>query len=118
MEVPGMPLYDKDERELLGIAPQEAKKKAKDVYPIHLQLDSYRSLVAQESVPDFSISTSPAEKIYAQINILEFGLRHGGNIASLTGMYDELVRLTSSDRVSVQNWSQERLFVSFSINFL
>ena len=118
MEVPGMPLYDKDERELLGIAVQEAKKKAKEVYPIPLQLDSYRPLVGQESVPDFSVSTSPAEKIYAQINILEFGLRYGGNIASLTGMYDELVRLTSSDRLSVQNWSQERLFVSFSIFFL
>ena len=115
MEVPGMPLYDKDQRELLGIALQEAKKKAKEVYLIPLQLDSFRPLVGQESVPDFSVSTSPAEKIYAQINILEFGLRHGGNIASLTGMYDELVRLTSSDRVSVQNWSQERLFVKFSI---
>ena len=71
IEVPGMPLYDKDERELLGIALQEAKKKAKEVYSIPLQLDSYRPLVGQESVPDFSVSTSPAEKIYAQINILE-----------------------------------------------
>ena len=82
MEVPGMPLYDKDERELLGIALQEAKKKAKEVNTIPLQLDSYRPLVGQESVPDFSISTSPAEKIYAQINILEFGLRDIGPVGT------------------------------------
>ena len=110
-----MPLYDKDEQELLGIALQEAKKKAKDAYPIHPQLDSYRPLVGQDPVPDFSVSTSPTEKIFSQINIPEFGLRHGGNIASLTGMYDKLVRLTASDRLSVQNWSQERFFVSYII---
>ena len=116
MEVPGMPLYDRDEKELLGTALQDAKKKAKDNYPIPPQLDSYRPLVGQESVPDFSMTTSPTEKILSQISILEFGLRHGGNITSLTGMYDELVRLTSSDRLSVQNWSHQRIFVS--LNFL
>ena len=117
MEIPGMPLYDKDEHELLGISLQEAKKKAKDTYPIPPQLDTYRPLVGQDSVPDFSASTTPTEKIFSQINILEFGLRHGGNVASLTGMYDELVRLTASDRLSFQNWSNERLFVSFFVNF-
>ena len=117
MEFPGMPLYDKDEHKLLGIALQEAKKKAKDVYPIPLQLDSCRPLVGQDSVPDFSTSTSPTEKIFSQRSILEFGLRHGGNIASLTGMYNELVRLSASDRLSVQNWSQEQLFVNYIIEF-
>ena len=107
-----MPLYNQDEKELLCLALQDAKKKAKDNYPMPPQLDSYRLLVGQKSVPDFTVTTSPTEKILSQINILEFGLRHGGNIASLTGMYDELVRLTSSDRMSVQHWSQQRIFVS------
>ena len=116
MEILGMPFFDRDEKKLLGVALQDAKKKAKDNYPIPPQLDSYRPFVGQESVPDFSVTTSPTEKILSQINILEFGLRHGGNLASLTGMYEELVRLTASDRLSVQNWSQQRIFVSpFSI---
>ena len=112
MEIPGMPLFDRDEKELLGVALQDAKKKAKDNYPIPPQLDFYRPLVGQESVQDFSVTTSQTEKILSQINILKFGLRHGGNIASLTGMYDELVRLTSRDRLSVKNWSKQRIFVS------
>ena len=112
MEVPGMPLFDKDQTELLGVALQEAKRKAKDTYPIAPQLDSCRPLVGQESIPDFTATSSPTDKVLSQISILEFGLKHGGHISSLTGMYDELVRLTSSDRLSMQNWGPERLFVS------
>ena len=37
MEIPGMPLYDKEEREILGTALQEAKKKAKEV-PLRVPL--------------------------------------------------------------------------------
>ena len=125
MEVPGMSLYDKDQTELLGVALQEAKRKAKDTYPIAPQLDSCRPLVGQQSIPDFTAASSPTDKVLSQISILEFGLKHGGHISSLTGMYDELVRLTSSDRLSMQNWGPQRLFVSpfflfsrlFSISF-
>ena len=103
MEVPWMPHFDEEERELLGVALQNAKKKAKVTYPIPPQLHSYRPLVGQESVPDFSAAISTTEKIVSQINFLEFGWRHGGSVSSLTGMHDELVRLTSSDHLSVQN---------------
>ena len=96
-----MPHFHKDERELLGVALQDAKKKAKDTYLILPQLDWYRPLVGQESVPEVIAATSTTEKILSQFNILEFGLRHGGSVSSLTGMYDELVRLTSSDHLSV-----------------
>ena len=112
MEVPGMALFDRDERELLGLSLQEAKKKAKDTYPIAPQLDPCRPLFGQESVPDFSAATSPTAKILSQITILEFGLRHGGHIHSLTGIYDELVRFNSMSHLCTQNWSPERLFVS------
>ena len=112
MEVPGMTLFDKDEKELLGLSLQEAKKKAKDTYPIAPQLDPCRPLVGQDSVPDFSAASSPTAKILSQITVLELGLRHGGHINSLTGIYDELVRFNSMSHLSTQNWSQERLFVS------
>ena len=117
MEVPGMSLYDKDQTELLNVALQEAKRKAKDTYPIVPQLDSCRPLVGQDSVPDFSATNSPTDRVLCQISILEFGLKHGGHVSSLSGMYDELVRLTFSDRLSIQNWSPERLFVSFLSHF-
>ena len=103
-----MSLFDRDQSELLGVASQEAKKKAKETYPIAPLLDSYRPLVGQKSVPNFSVATSTTDKVLSQINILQFGLRHGGNISCLSGMFDKLMRLTSSDQLSVQNWSPER----------
>ena len=42
MEIPGMALFDKNERELQGMALIEAKKVAKNTYPIAPQLDSLR----------------------------------------------------------------------------
>ena len=118
MEVPGMPLFDKDEKKMLGVTLQDGKKKARDMYPISPQLDSLRLFIGQESVSDFSAATSPTDKLFSQISILEFGLRHEGSVSTLTGMYEELVRLTSSDRLSVQNWSQQRLFVSIPLYFI
>ena len=34
MEIPGMPLFDKNGKEILGIALQDAKKAEKDTHPI------------------------------------------------------------------------------------
>ena len=78
MEVPGMSLYAKDEKELLGIALQAAKRIAKETHPIVQQMDSHRPLVGQDTVPCPSIESSPTEKVLFQISIIEFGLRHGG----------------------------------------
>ena len=113
-----MPLFDKDEKEMLGVTLEDAKKRARDMYPISPQFDSLRPFVGQESVPNFSAAASHTEKLFSQISFLEFGLRHGGSVSSLTGMYEELVRLTSRDQLSVQNWSQERLFVSIPLSFI
>ena len=103
MGIPGMALYDREERELLGESLQEAKKKAKDTFPIAPQLDSCRHLVGQKSVPDFSAVITPTEKILSQVTVLELGLRHGGHIDSLTGIYSELARLATSNRMCDQN---------------
>ena len=112
MEVPGMALFDKDKRQLLGLSLQEAIKKAKDTYLIAPQLDSCQPLVGQASVPDFSATGSPTAKILPQITILEFELRNGGHMSSLTGIYDELVQFSYMSHLCTQNWSPEGLFVS------
>ena len=116
MEIPGMALFDREGREIYGISLQEAKKKAKNNYPIAPQLDVCRALVGQETVPDFNAVTNPTDKVLSQICILEHGLRHGGHIRSLTGIYDELSRLASSSGMCEQNWSPQRLFVSISFS--
>ena len=112
MDVPGTPIYDKDGKELFGISLQEAKKNARETYPIAPQLDRCKPLVGQETVPAFSDVTNPSEKILFQISVIENGLRHGGNIQSLIGIYEGLTQLTNDDRLTTQDWSNQRLFVS------
>ena len=90
MEIPGMALFDGEGREIYGIPLQEAKKKAKNTYPIAPQLDVCRPLVGQESVPDFNAVNSQTDKAPSQICILKHRLRDGGHIGSLAGIYDEL----------------------------
>ena len=123
MEIPGTLFFEKDEKVILGIALQETKKVAKETHPIAPQLDSCHPLVGQTVVPPLGSVSSPTDKVLFQINILEFGLRHGGHISSLIGIYEELARLTSSDQLSTQNWSDQRVFVSIlllviHLNFL
>ena len=118
MEIPGMALYDKDGVEILGISLNEARKKATDTYPIVPQRDACRPLVGQDSVPNFSSDISPTDKILSQISVLEYGLRYGGHIKSLTGIYDELSQLTSETYFCSQNWSPQRLFVSIATLFV
>ena len=112
MEIPGTPLFDKYGKEILGIALQEAKKVARDSHPIAPQLDSRHPLVGQSAVPALGVVSSPTDKVLFQIAVLEHGLRHGGHIKSLTGIYEELSRLMSNDQSTTQNWSEQRVFVS------
>ena len=105
MEITGMALYDSGKKEIHGIALQEAKKVAKETYPIYPQLDACRPLVGQDSVPNISATTSPTEGMLAQVSIIEIGLRNGGQINSFTGVYDELMRLANNSQMPPQNWS-------------
>ena len=112
-EVPGMPLYDRHEKVLTGTALQEAKRVAKETFPIAPQLDSCRLLVGQDKLPDSSSISSPSEDVFSQISFLEHGLRHGGNIDSLIGMWNEMVRLfPGNSQESTFGCCRERLFVS------
>ena len=113
MEIPAMPLFDREEQDLHGVSLSEAKRKTKDTYPIEPQLDSCRQLVNQASVPNLGSHTSPSEAVLSQICILEFGLRFGGHLSSLTGVHDELVRhLPSVQQTASFNWSVHRIFAS------
>ena len=112
MEITGMPLFDKDCKEILGTALQNAKRAAKDTYPIAPQLDSRHPLAGKSAVPATNIASSPTEKVLFQITILEFGLRNGGHVDNLSGIYGEVSRLTSSNVLSTQNWSDQCLYVS------
>ena len=95
METPGLALYDREEVELQGVALQEAKRTPKDTYPIPPQLGPRRLLVGQDTLPVIKGDSSPMEIVLAQLRILEFGLKHGGSLASLVGIYDEIQQHTS-----------------------
>ena len=62
------------------------------MYPITPQLDVCRLMVGQDKSPIFTDSINPSEDYLSQIRILEQGMRHGGHVDSLVGMWDELVR--------------------------
>ena len=79
LETPGVPLCDRSEKALTGNALQEAKRVAKETYPIAPQLDACRLIVGQDRLLDFSITSNPSEDVISQIGILKYGLRHGGN---------------------------------------
>ena len=113
METPGLALYDREEVELQGIALQEAKRTAKDTYPIPPQLGPRRLLVGQDRLPDIKGDSSPVEIVLAQLRVLEFGLKHGGPLASLIGIHDEILQHTSTTSdFQPFNWESSRIFVS------
>ena len=113
LETPGLPLFDRSQKELVGSALKEATKIAKEMYPIAPQLDVCRLLVGQDKLPDFIDAANPSEDVLSQIRILEQGLRHGGHVDSLVGMWDEMVRLfPGNSQASTYCWSRHRLFVS------
>ena len=115
LEVPGMPLYDRFGNELHGIMLQEAKRVAKETYPIAPQLDTCKLLVGQDKLPDFGSTTSPSEDVITQIGILEQGLRYGGHIDSHIGIWNEMIRASpSSGENSLYCWSRQRVFVSIT----
>ena len=107
MKIPGMQLYDQEAKEIHGLELQEAKMVAKATYPIAPQLDACRPLIGQGSVLNISTTKNPTEGIFSQISIVEIGLRKAGHINSLTGGYDELMRLEINEQMPAQNWSQQ-----------
>ena len=109
MEIPGMSLFDREEKELQGVPLSEAKRKAKAP-----NLDPCQLLANEASVPDLASHTGPSEEVLSQICILEFGLPFLGWLNSLTGIHDELVwhLPRAQQQATLLNWSKNRIFVS------
>ena len=119
LETPGAPLFDQHENELLGIALQEAKRIANEMYPISPQLDSCKLLVGQERLPDLTSTTSPSESIIAQISVLEHGLRNGRHIDCFIGTWNEMATHTLGNSEARNfSWNHPRLFVSVVFLFI
>ena len=113
METPGLPLYDREEMELQGIALQEAKRSAKDMHPIAPQRDLCRLLVGQEKLPELRSDSTPIDVVLSQIRVLELGLKHGGNVASLVAIHDEILQHSAGgSAIQTLDWSDSRIFVS------
>ena len=113
LEIPGTPLIDRYENELVGLPLQEAKRIAKETHPIAPQLDACRLLVGQNKLPDLSSSTTPSSDVLAQISILGQGLRYGGHVDSLVSIWNEMVQLSPScEERFPYSWSKQRIFVS------
>ena len=120
LETPGLPLHDQNENELYGVGLQEAKRRARESHPIAPHLDSCRLLVGQDRLPKFNSTTSLTENVLAQICILEHGLRHGGHIDLLLGIWEDMTRLNpgSSAPTSTYNWGKHWLCVSFIVRVM
>ena len=111
METPGLPLYDREEVELQGIALQDAKRLAKDMHPIAPQRDSCRLLVGQDKLPELRSDSTPIDVVLSQIRVLELGLKHGGNVASLIAIHDDILQHSAGgNSIQTLNWSDSRLF--------
>ena len=61
---------------------------------LHIQLlpniNCPRPFSGQATLLALNAVVSPTEKVVCQISVIEFGLRRGGHINSLTGVYEEL----------------------------
>ena len=111
MDTPGMPSYDKNGHELQGLALSEAKKVAKETYPFVPQLDPYRLLVGQDSLPKFGAEKSPMETVISQICLLEIGLRRD-DVSCLSDISEEVNRFSSEGgHTNTFDWSPHQLFV-------
>ena len=62
VEIPGMSLFDKNEKEILGMALLEEKKVPKDTHPLATKL------VAQGIVPAVEAVASPTDKNIFQVS--------------------------------------------------
>ena len=117
LETPGLPLFDQNENELHG-GVTRSQEKSQGVPSHRPQLDSCRLLVGQDRLSEFSSTTNPSESVLAQICILEHGLRHGGHVDFLLGIWEDMTRLTpgSSAQTTTHNWAKHRHYVSITLH--
>ena len=113
METPGLPLYRKNEQELVGLALEEAREKAELEFPIAPVLGECYLLPEQRELPADTDALDPSSVVCSQIRVLLTGLQHGGNLDSLCSLWNNLgLEIRGPVRVPQFNWKPERVFVS------
>ena len=114
LETPGLPLFDKHERELLGSELQQAIELAKKTHPIAPVLCEKRPYPGQAASTANEGEATPVAQASAHITLLSRGLMHGGSLTLLTSLWKDLLQESSSPSLSSsQSLSPERAMVSF-----
>ena len=78
LEIPGLPLYDKNEREITGVALDEAREKAEQTFPITPTLGACHLLPGQRELPKDTEILDPSSVACSQMRLLLLGLQSGG----------------------------------------
>ena len=113
METPGLPLYGRDEQELVGPPLDEAREKAELTFVIAPVLCECYSLLGQRELPVNTDILDPSAVICSQVGILLTGLQHGGEPEVLTSLWTNLsLEVRGPTKVPQFNWNPERVFVS------
>ena len=113
METPGLPLYDKHCNELTGRALKYAKDRAKREYPVAPRLGDYYLRVGQLEQPEGASASPRSKEVLSQLNLLKFGLVHGGHLDTVIALWHDLVRETKAiEPISQYDWRPHRVLVS------
>ena len=113
METPGLPLYGKDEQELVGLALEQAREKAELEFPIAPVLGERYLLPGQRELPADTDALNPSSVVCSQIRVMLTVLQHGGNLDSLCSLWNNLgLEIRGPVRVAQFNWKPEHVFVS------
>ena len=60
----------------------------------------------------------PDKEILSQMNLLSFGLAHGGHLDTIIALWDDLVRETKTiEPIAQHDWRSFRAFVSYTFSF-
>ena len=113
LETPGLPLYDKNEQEITGVALDEAREKAEQTFPITPTLGECHLLPGQRQLRKDTEILDPSSVACSQMRLLLLGLQSGGELDLLTSLLSNLnVEAQGPTRFPQYDWRQKRVFVS------
>ena len=99
--------------EVTGMALKYADKRARREYLIAPKLGDYYLRVGQLDSTNKTPADVPDKEILSQMNLLRFGLVHGGHLDTLIALWDDLVRETKTiEPIAQHDWRPFRIFVS------
>ena len=112
LETPGLPLFDKHERELLGSELQQAIEVARRRHPIAPILCAKKLYPGQTGLPPLDDEETPVTLASHHITLLSRGLTYGGSFNLLSSLWRDLVQESNSPSLSAsRNLSPERAMV-------